>query len=1106
IVSLDSLIGSNGFRLSGIAAGDVTGISVSSSGDVNGDGLDDLIVSAKYGLNANNLDSGVAYVVFGATNLPSLTQIALETLVGPRGFRIDGENSGDLAGFSVSSAGDVNGDGLDDLVIGAIHADHGGTNAGRVYLLYGKSAWSDVVSLGHIIRADGMTFDGDAAHDRTGFRVTGGSDLNGDGFDDLLFGSPATNNTQAPGAVDVFFGGNLTGAVIQGVSPSGHDANHPGDILLGTSEMDSLYGKGGVDVLIGGASDDYLYVSDTTFLRVDGGRGYDALVFERDPNYPNLGAVLDLTESGMLGRIRGIEKIDMRNDQADILIVGNPESLLSITSGLGENGKYGITFIADDADQLILKGDWIKQPVSPGADYASYHDTANRVEIVTGFGLTVTFMPDHVTALNGENGYRLAWDSDGSPLAGYAVSAAGDFNGDGIEDLVIGVPHLTDAQYGGAYVVYGTGTAAHADSVSLAFGLSSGAGYLFVGEDAQQRAGYAVGSLGDINGDGLDDLIIGTYNADTNYAGPGSCYVVFGSTSLPGSAMNLATLNGANGFQLFGAYNGDQLGRSVRGAGDINGDGFDDMIVGAIRYDRPDGQNNDLTSSGAAYVIYGKSGAWNAEESVQTLIGASGTGAFRILGVEKYDYAGVSVASAGDINGDGYADLLIGADYADSVPGNNPDDRYGAAYLVYGKAGGFGSQIDLADLSGGNGFRMMGTAQGDYVGWSVSSAGDVNGDGLDDMLVGAFKAVSNGINLSGAAFVIFGNTDSSAGGVVLPALNGTTGFRISGLGVGDYLGRSVASAGDFNGDGFDDILIGAAGASPAIVAGYHNPGSAYILYGKGSGFASSIDLANLGAHDGFRVEGLGSTQELGYSVSGAGDLNQDGYDDVILGAPGSAPIMVGGSNEASYVLYGGNYTGALPTWSMGFKVLGERAYDYSGKAVSMAGDVNGDGLADVIIGASSNPATPNGNGTGTPGPGAAYVVFGSTANQAFTLDLLQTALDGTDGFKLSGVAASDFTGSAVAGVGDVNGDGYDDMLISATGAKNSSNALSGVSYLFFGRAASAFGAANGAFDLDQLWSSGDGVRLEGGFGDQAGQSVGRAGDINGDGYDDFIIG
>ncbi|GAB0056714.1 hypothetical protein SIID45300_01025 [Candidatus Magnetaquicoccaceae bacterium FCR-1] len=1093
-LDLDNL-GSQGFALTGFGGEVNTGWSVSSAGDVNGDGLDDLIVAAPWGDNADGVASGSAYVVFGATNL---TAMDLSTLNGTKGFRIDGQMNGDLAGFSVSGAGDVNGDGLADLVIGASGGDHVGVDVGRGYLLYGKNSWSGVVSLDRIGIADGLTFEGAKANDGAGFWVSGGGDLNDDGFDDLLIGSPAVTNSNAPGAVDVFFGGNFNGATVTAVDATG-------DRLTGSQEGDSLHGNGGADALLAGAGDDYLYVSDTGFLRVDGGSGFDSLVFQSDPDYPSHGVVLDLTEPGMAGRIRGIEQIDMSNDRVDTLIVGGPESILSIVSGLSTmSGMLELTFRSDEADHLILKGSWIKE-YQQSWDNAFYHDEANHIQIATGPYIQVTVMPNDVAALNGDNGFALAWDSDGLPYSGYSVSSAGDFNGDGIADLLVGAPHLADQQYGGAYVVFGAGHANQSDLVSLAFGLSNGEGYQLRGESQHQRAGYAVSGIGDINGDGVDDIVIGTNNNGAGYTGPGTCYVVFGSTSLVGTSLNLSELDGTDGFQLSGLYDGDQFGISARGAGDINGDGWDDMIVGAVRYDSPDGVGGFLTSAGAAYVVYGQGGNfWSDYPSatVGDLINdINGPAAFLIRGVEGHDHAGISVASAGDINGDGYADLIIGADRVDSVPGNNPDDRYGAAYVVYGKAGGFGTVLDLSTLDGASGFKLTGTAAYDFAGWSVSSAGDVNGDGLDDMLVGAFRANSNGQYVSGAAFVIFGKTGVFASEVDLSDLDGVTGFRLSGLNVGDYLGTSVASAGDFNGDGFDDIVVGVPGAPPAFSGVYSRPGSAYVIYGKGSGFAATVDLASLGGRDGFRVDGLpDGTQALGMSVAGAGDLNLDGYDDVIIGAPGSPPVGAGG-NEQSYVLYGGNFSGATPAWTMGFKVMGENPYDQAGFSVCMAGDVNGDGFEDVIIGAPDNPAI----GSSEPGPGAAYVVFGSASNQPFTLDL--STLDGSNGFKLAGVADFDETGASVSGVGDVNGDGYDDILIGAWNAHNDANETTGVSYLFFGRADTLFAASTGAFDLDQSWVNGDGVRLDGVWNqDQTGRAVSGAGDLNGDGFDDFIIG
>ena len=171
----------------------------------------------------------------------------------------------------------------------------------------------------------------------------------------------------------------------------------------------------------------------------------------------------------------------------------------------------------------------------------------------------------------------------------------------------------------------------------------------------------------------------------------------------------------------------------------------------------------------------------------------NGTTGFRLSGAAAGDSSGVSVASAGDVNGDGFADVIVGASLADPNGSGS-----GASYVVFGKAGGFASNVGLSSLDGSTGFRLSGAAAGDLSGISVASAGDVNGDGFTDLIVGAIGADPNG---SGASYVVFGKAGGFASNIELSGLDGSTGFKLSGVAAGDRSGFSVASAGDVNGDG-----------------------------------------------------------------------------------------------------------------------------------------------------------------------------------------------------------------------------------------------------------------------------------------------------------------
>ena len=493
------------------------------------------------------------------------------------------------------------------------------------------------------------------------------------------------------------------------------------------------------------------------------------------------------------------------------------------------------------------------------------------------------------------------------------------------------------------------------------------------------------------------------------------------------ASISVLDLDGVNGTRFVGVEDFSNTGIVVSDAGDVNGDGIDDIIIGANRTS-PNGQD----TAGASYVVYGKEGGLGAEFDLSTLDGENG---FRISGANADDWVGTAVSGDIDVNGDGIADMVISAFRA------SPDGKAnaGSSYVVFGSADGFDADFTLADIDGTNGFRLDGIDPEDFSGLWVSEAGDVNGDGIGDVLVGA----SSANDATGETYVVFGSTDGFSADFDLADLDGTNGFRLDGILPGDGSGVNVSGAGDVNGDGIDDIIIGASTANPD---GRTGAGESYVVYGTKDGFDASFDLSTLDGTNGFRVVGAIDGGQSGIAVSRAGDVNADGIDDFMIGARQADVFAPGelrfGAGEA-YVVFGTN-DGFGDTFDLddidgsnGVRILGAESGSNTGVSVSDAGDVNGDGIDDVIVGASSIPVD------GSFGAGEAYVVFGSA--NGFDDDIDLAALDGTNGFRLQGDGFG-FAGLSVSGAGDLNNDGFDDILVGAPFKDGT-----GESYVVYGR-------------------------------------------------------
>jgi len=848
------------------------GWSVATAGDVNGDGYSEVIVGAPNYDNGQT-DEGGVFVYLG-----SITGLSLS----PNWTKEINQASAKF-GWSVATAGDVNGDGYSDVIIGAPYYDSVQTNEGRAYIYLGSASG---LQSGFIWK-----FEVNQADANFGYSVACAGDIDNDGYSEVIIGSPFYDGGLADEGKVYLFYGSSTG--LDPVTADWTYESNQASAQLGFSVATAgdVNGDGASDVIIGANLYDFNFINNRGRIFVfnsSGGRLPSAPNSTRDGSQADANFGWSVSTAG-----------DVNGDGYSDVIIGAP----LYDGGQTDEGKcYAYLGSASGISATAI---WAEESDQTGGQFGISVSTAGDMngdgyaDVIAGGNYLDNGQLDEGRALvylGYSGGLRTTAEviyenNQGFSQFGYSVDTAGDINGDGFSDVICGAYNYDNpsSNEGAAFVYLGS-----------AIGMSASSNWNAEGNQVSANFGYSVSTAGDVNGDGYSDVIVGAYNFDNGQTQEGAAFVFHGS---------------ANGLSTFSSWNAEgnqasaEFGNSVSTAGDVNGDGYSDVIVGAFLYD------NGQTDEGISFVYFGSAS------------GLSLTSNWTAEGNQADARYGFSLSTAGDVNGDGYSDVIVGAPYF-----HNGQTDEGRTFVYYGSASGLSLTSNWS--AEGNQLQAL-------FGESVSTAGDVNGDGYSDVIIGAY-GFDNGQTNEGTAYVYHG----SASGISLISNWSAEGNQVNAI-----FGYSVSTAGDVNGDGFSDVIIGAYNFDN----GQNNEGAAFVFHGSASGLSLTSNWI---------AESDQADASFGYSVSTAGDVNDDGYSDVIISANA---FDNGQTNEGAAFVYHGSAAGISLTsnWS----AEGNQGGALFGYSVSTAGDVNGDGYSEVIVGA---PYFDNGQTD----EGAAYVYYG----------------------------------------------------------------------------------------------------------------------------------
>jgi hypothetical protein len=871
----------------------------------------------------------------------------------------ESNQAGAQSGRSVASAGDVNGDGYTEILVGIPKWDQGAPDVGRVDLHYGSASGPSA--------SPGWSFVGPEASADVGTCVRGVGDLNGDGFGDVAVGAPFADGPGGSpnhGRVYVFLGSasglsSTPSVVLTGPSPEAWF----GWSLAGAGDVS---GDGRGDLIVGAPSRSNGELQEGTlylFLGTAGGISTTpAWSYESNQSMAQLGWSVDqagdIDADGFNDVVAGAPRwtSTLSLQGAALVFRGGPAGLGATPSttllGVFAGAQFGTSVArAGDCD-----GDGHGDLLVGAPGTSNPQPLEGAAYLFRGTAAGVALLP--------------AWTHEGNQInaqAGASVSCAGDVNGDGLADVVIGSPYWDAAQLdaGRAALFLGTPT-----------GLSSSAAWQHEGSAAGELVGLSVCGAGDVGGDGFADVLAGAPGHSAGQPEEGAVRLFRGAAGPIGSFPIWAELS---------SQVGAEYGVSTAWVGDLDGDGFTDFAVGAFLHDTPNGAN-----SGIVYVYRG---------------GDLGS-APQLLGTIDGPHAGAEfgnwVSAAGDVNGDGRDDFLVGA-----RAGANGQAGEGLVFVFHGSASGFTPTpaLVLESNQGGAG-----------LGQCVAAAGDVNGDGIGDVIVGAHLWDGTAPDV-GRAWVHLGSPTG---------LQPTPAWSVQGSTGGEQFGSNVASAGDVDGDGYSDVIVS------SFAAGGTGTATAYVFRGSASGLSTAPAWS-------FGVPGPNGRIT---SVAGVGDVNGDGFSEIAVGSP----LFDGAFQDEGrvFVFYGGP---AGPSPAPSWTASGGQAGARFGVNVSSAGDVDADGLSDLLVSA------PLYDG-GQQDEGAVFVFLGSA-----------TGLASSPGWIGQVDQDAAFLGVSCTGAGDVNGDGFSDVLAGGLGYTFTQQ-NQGSAHLFLGNGAVRGGSPVGVRQVE----------------------------------------